>query len=253
MRDFRAMRHGRLPHDPERLARAPRLDGHVFALAPPPAALARGHVAYAPQMDDNDKVGDCGAVGLANGARAVAALRGNALDIATAAVLAFYARMGYRLGPPVVDPGMRLLDALAAQAAQAWMAKEQLPLTGPFASFDPADRMMAARAMDQIGWAYCGFALALSDQRADVWDTETPASAGDPTPGSWACHCMDLLYYDGLSDTDLVYLATWGMIQRATWRWVQSRMDEAHVVIWRLVAGIDYDRLRADCAAFVAP
>jgi hypothetical protein len=249
MPDFRRMRLGRLPHDPERLAGAPGLDGHAMALAPPPGRLdCRRTVAYAPQLDRNDQIGDCGLVGLANGARADAALQGFRLNITTETVVGWYSRFGY----PAQDNGTVLLDVLASQAQHALQAEDQLPLTGPYATIDPQDRPMLARVMARVGWSYVGVNLAAADQVAEVWDTATPASAGDPTPGTWGRHCLDLLYYDGLDDTDLVYIATWGMIHPATWRWVRSRLDEAHAVIWRPLAGIDYDRLCADVAAIAA-
>lgn len=252
MPDFRGMRRGRRPCDPEQLARAPTLDHHALALAPPPATLSqRAQVPYGPKLDRNNDLGDCGAVGIANGARADAALRGYSLDISTERVVSgLYARGGYREGHPETDTGLVLVDVLQGMAHQAWYAEDQLPLTGPWATIDPDDRAMLARIMERVGWVYSGVDLAPADLNSDAWDINTAAAAGDPTPSPQLAHCLDLLYYDGLSDTDLVHVATWGIIHPATWRWVHSRLREAHAAIWRLLAGIDNDRLCADLQAF---
>jgi hypothetical protein len=251
--DFSHLHLGCNPSDPARLARAPRLDRHVMALAPPPASLShRATIHYGQQLDDNDVLSDCGPVGLANGARADAALHGYTLNIPTAAVLNLYGRFGYRPGVAGTDNGTVLLDLLANQATQGWWAADQLELVGPFATLDPGDRAMLARVLNRVGWGYCAVNLALADQVSLVWDTNTPASAGDPTPGSWGGHCLVPLYYDGLADDDLIYLATWGMIHPARWRWWRSRVREAHAVMWRPLAGVDYDRLCADVATFTA-
>lgn len=252
MPDFRAMRLGRRPCDPEQIARAPQLAHHVRVLRPPPASLSqRAQVPYAPKLHRNDSLGDCGAVGIANGAQADAALRGYALDIATERVVdGLYARGGYREGHPETDTGLVLVDVLQGLARKAWYAGDQLPLTGPWATVDPDDRAMLARCMDRIGWVYAGVDLAPADLAVDFWDTSLPAFAGDPVPRSDLGHCIDLYWYDGLDDTDLVHVGTWGLIMRATWRWVHSRLRESHAVIWRPLAGIDYDSLCADVETY---
>jgi hypothetical protein len=217
-------------------------------LTPALAALAaRKAIDFGVQCDANDHVGNCAFVGIANGARADAALRGFKVNITTPTVLGWYGRAGY----PQQDNGAVLLDVLASQLGQAFMAEQQLPLCGPFATLDVRNRGLLARAMERVGWVYPGFALAVADQVADVWDINTPAAAGDPTPGSWGGHCADMLWCNGIDDDSLVFLATWGIIHPATWRWVDSRMEEAHVVIWRSVQGIDYDRLAADNDLFL--
>jgi hypothetical protein len=250
MPDFSRMQLGRKPLDAALIAGLPTLDCHDFALAPPPASLAqRRTLNYGLQMYANDRVGDCGLAGIANGASAEAALQGYALGIGVERVLAFYGRFGYRPDDPKTDQGVVLTDVLANQAQQAFYAEDQLPLTGPYATIDPHDRAMLARVMDQVGWVYGGVSLAKADQVADVWDTNTPASAGDPTPGSWGGHCALPLYHTGFDDTDLVYFGTWGREHPATWRWVESRLAEAHAIIWRPIAGVDNDRLCADLAA----
>jgi hypothetical protein len=113
--------------------------------------------------------------------------------------------------------------------------------------------------MVRCGTAYLGVNLAAADEVSNAWDINTPASAGDPTPGSWGGHCLLAWSYTGLGDEDVVTLVTWGsLLYTATWRWLASRCQEAHVVIWRQLmkpdglnqAGLDYDQLRADNMAW---
>ena len=138
---------------------------------------------------------------------------------------------------------------LAYQAAHGFQANLQVPLVGLYATSDPGDlnalRMIATGA----GSAYLGVDLALADQNAGTWDTDTPASAGDATPGSWGGHCLLAWDWTGIEDTDTVRLVTWGTFQAATWRWVRSRLTEVHGLFWRQlgdIPGLDYDRLAAD-------
>jgi len=249
MPDFRSYCRGLIPPAPQRLARAPLLARRVRALSPPPASLSqRRSLAYGLAMDGNDTLGDCGAVGIANGARAVAAVRGYGLNITTDRVIGLYSRFGYVPSQPATDHGVVLLDMLQDLAVHEWAAEDQLPLVGPFGTIEPGDRAMLAWTMDKVGWVYTAVNLAKADMISDYWRTGTPATSGDPTPGSEGPHCIDLLWYDGLGDDDFVYSATWGMQHPLTWAWWESRALEAHGVLWRPLAGVDYDGLCADVA-----
>lgn len=74
--------------------------------------------------------------------------------------------------------------------------------------------------------------------------------------GVFVHNCLGLWDWTGIEDTDTVRLATWGMLQRATWRWVRSRMVECHALTWRdiggAIDGVDYDKLKADITTFLA-
>jgi hypothetical protein len=220
--------------------------------APPPPVLDRSRVPFVPAMDDNNVLGDCTAVGVANAARGMAALDGFGINIPTDRVVALYsASTGYVPGDPATDQGGVELDVLGYQASHGFDTGDQAPLVGAFATFDPRDRVTFANVMAKFGTAYLGVNLASADlDTSAVWDTATP---GDQTPGSWGGHCLLAWDYTGLGDTDTVRLATWGTLQPCTWRWLADRCEEAHVLIWRQLmkanalnfAGLDYDGLRA--------
>lgn len=266
MPDLSTMKLGRMPHDPAQIARMPQLDRHPIlnATAVPtyPVALDRSRfAAFRPALDGNDRIGDCTAVGYANGARAAAALGGFGIDIQQAQTVGLYIRScGYDPyavpvdGENPTDRGGVLADVLAYQAQHGFDATNQM-LVGDFATVDPANLSAVRATCARVGMLYCGVELAAADQNpeGDIWDTA--GEAGDPTPGSWGGHCLGIWDWSGCGDTDLVRLVTWGMFQRATWRWVKSRLVECHALMWRdvgpAIGGIDYDRLKSDLAIFL--
>jgi hypothetical protein len=232
---------GRLTHDPAALARAPQLGQYTAAWGAPPPQLNRDAIAYAPRLYRNDALPDCTAAGLAN-----AALNGlGAVAIDEQHVVNFYGAC-VRCADPAqlaATDGARELDVLSYQARNGFDVGLPAPLVADCATFDPQNRDLLANVMAHLGSGYLGVALAMADQAAaegaGVWDTNTPANAGDTTPGSWGLHCLLCWSYSGLGDGDVVKLATWGGLQLATWRWVASRIEEAHAVIFRDLVGAD--------------
>jgi hypothetical protein len=250
----RPRRLGRLPHDDAQLARAPQLARYLEAMTAP-AVIDRSDVPFTPHLDDNDQIGDCTAVALANCARAAAALRGDKqFAISTADVICFYEQStGYVWGEPQTDRGGVIASVLAYQAAHGFPV-DHTKIKGAWGTFDPRDRNLMGVAIDVVGSVDLGVALADADKAMTIWDTNSPASAGDPAPGSWGGHSLMIFAYTGLGDTDLVELGTWGEWQRATWRWIDSRVQEAHAIAWRrfgaMLPGLDFDRLLADSQLF---
>ena len=225
---------------------------------PAPARLNRAGSGLRPGLYGNDALGDCTCAGLANAVRAQAVLAGFDVDISDEAVLRLYAdSCGYRNGDPTTDLGGVETDVLGWQLAHGFDAGGEVPLVGEWATIDAGDLNAIRNACAVVGCVYLGVQLALADQEPIVWDT---ATVGEQTPGSWGGHCLLLWDYQGVLPDDLVTLITWGRKQKATWRWLASRMDEAHAVFWRQLlaptglnaAGLDHDRLRADCAAWAA-
>ncbi len=77
---------------------------------------------------------------------------------------------------------------------------------------------------------YVGVDLPLSARSQIVWDA-APAGSTDPKykPRSWGGHAMMAIGYDQGG----VWFATWGTRQYATWRWVETYVDEAYVPLHR--------------------
>ncbi|GAN54897.1 hypothetical protein [Tanticharoenia sakaeratensis] len=241
--------------------RQPHLSGlRMMARAAPPK-LIRSHINPSPLMLDNDTLGDCTSAGLGNSIRALSALNGFQTAITPQNAVSFYsASTGYVPGNAATDQGGIEVDVLGYAAAHGYPVQNQtlFPLWGTIA-LDDFNGMRLAMAA--FGATYFGVQLALADQASigAVWDTDTPASAGDPTPGSWGGHCLDGWSYTGTGDTDIVTLLTWGTTQRCTWRWLRSRLMEAHGVLWpqlatpspAFLAIHDLEDVRAANAAFL--
>jgi len=241
----------------------PRLDRLRMMARVAPPVLIRDHIQPQAKMFANGSIGDCTSAGLANSIRAVSALNGFTTDVIDADAIKFYEHStGYVDGDPATDQGGVETDVLAYAAASGYALQTQTlyPIWG---TIDPQNLNSIRVAAASLGPVYLGVQLAIADQAnvGAVWDTDTPASDGDPTPGSWGGHCLlaGFSYY-GTSDTDIVLLTTWGTQQRATWRWVRSRIMEAHGLLWPQLATPkpsflsvgDLDSIRADNAAFLS-
>jgi hypothetical protein len=242
-------------------ANAPSLRRHAMAQATAAPVLDRTHLRYRPQIFANQSVGDCTCAAIGNAVLGQAALWGYTVDITDAKVLALYSAVsGYDPAKPETDKGAVEVDVLSYQATHGFDGGGQTPYVGLWASIEPGDLNLLRVATERLGVGYLGLNLALADQQGGVWDTDTPAADGDPTPGSWGGHAALLWSWTGLGDTDTVLIATWGTLQRATWRWVGSRLDEAHALVHpQLVgpgalnnAGVDREALEADIAGFAA-
>lgn len=256
---------GRVAATAEALARAPSVASHRLAAMPAPPRLRRDTVPFTPGLYDNDTLPDCTAAGLANVARAFGTLNGAEPVVDPDSVPRFYAAcagVNDTYEDMAASGGAVMLDVLRRQLTAGFDVGQQTPLVADFVTLDIGNRQQLATAMVRLGALYCGCELAVADQAGigKVWDTGTPASAGDPQPGSWGGHCLIAWAYSGLEDSDYVVLGTWGAWQAATWAWLQSRLAEAHGLAWRQLMpaggpawyGLDYDRLRADGEAWAA-
>lgn len=253
-----ALRLGRLPHDPARLAAAPSLAGHRFAATAPRPIVDRGAVNFQPGLYRNDTLPDCTAAGLANAASAVAALNGYVLTIDPAKVPAFYAAC---VGVAPTDAAMEatdganVLDVLTRQATQGFDVGQEAPLVGLFGTLPPS-RPVIARAIDVLGHAYLGVTLRERDmQLPPVWDVQAGRDDGAVVGG----HLIVAWDYAGLADDATIRVATWGAWQPATWAWLAARLDEACALVWRQLAtaagadlGVDVAALQAAMATLTA-
>ncbi len=204
-----------------------------------PARLIRDHIDPHPGMLGNDRIGDCTSAGIGNHLHTTAALGGFDVAVTPDDAVRFYSRStGYVPGNPNTDNGGVEVDVLTTAARDGYALETQalFPIWG---SADPSDLNGIRNIAAGLSAAYLGVQLATADMWEDqdgnlppVWDTDSPADHGDLTPGSAGGHCLLLWDYAGTDDTDLVTLLTWGSKQKATWRWVRSRIMEAHGLAW---------------------
>lgn len=251
---------------PTRLNDAPtlkRFKAIVERQAPP--VLDRSKIIYPTSMYDNDRYGNCTSAAVANTMNISATLDGFTLPIDNVDVDTFYAQCtGWNPTIPGTDNGADPTLVLGRLASQGFTlhhgGKYNYSYIGTFGTVDIDDRNALANTMDILGSFYGAFGMAQADSitasQNGVFDINTP---GNQTAWSWGGHLMCGYYYTGLSDTDLVYLATWGGLRAATWRWVRARLSAAYGVAFRQIMtsrglnhlGQGWDSQEADVAAFV--
>jgi hypothetical protein len=228
------MKRGLLPHNPAALAAVPR----HYASELPAARLDRSTLAFTPGLYWNDKVPDCTAVALANAARGYAWARTGAdIVVQDRAVPSFYAAcagVADDFVSIVGSDGARLLDVLGRASRSGFNAGAQTAIVPTWGSIKAQARIELADAMIN-GALILGVNLSASDHTVGgTWDIDMPGvPAADQQPGSWGPHAVMVWDYAGLSDTDTVRIGTWGAWQRATWRWIFSRITEAYAVQFR--------------------
>lgn len=186
-------------------------------------------------MGFNNKYGDCTAVGLMNSASVVSSLNGAPVACSDSDAIRFYSEStGFNPEDPSTDRGgveVGVLDYASRNGMQFGFYK-LFPLWGTVNMLSRNDLALACEA---LGSVYLGIDLAEADQFSlgALWDTTT---LGNQAPGSWGGHCALLYDYSGLGDEDTIRIATWGGLQKATWRWLESRIVEAHGIIWPQLA-----------------
>jgi hypothetical protein len=246
---------GRLQPDAEMLRRCPQLGVGSFGAKRSISSLDRRSTGFNPDNDRNNELSNCTAVAVANYARAAAlVIGGYKIVIPTPKVVGFYSQTTGYDGTPATDRGGFIPKVLANQTAQGFDTGDQTRFVGAWGTFDPLDVNLARNAMAETAGVDIGIALSISDQNTPgVWDINPPASAGDPTPGSWGLHSALGFDFTGTEDTDTVRIGTWGGWQDVTWRWWRKQVDEAHSIAWRrfgVAPGLDYDALVADGEMF---
>lgn len=199
----------------------------------PPARLIREHIDPSPRMLANDVTSDCTSAGLGNALRAISALGGYQTDVTDDNALMFYEESaGYR-GTPETDRGAVETEVLSYALRHGYPAESgtYYPLWG---SADTS-RVSIALIMASLGVAYLGVLLSQSDINQIVSKPGSVlhpnnAEYGDTTPSEG--HCLLAWSYTGLSDNHTVSLLTWGGIQDVTWLWLDSRIMEAHGLLF---------------------
>lgn len=100
-----------------------------------------------------------------------------------------------------------------------------------FAAVKLEDRSLIHVAAWLFGGLYIGISLPISAQGQRVWDVVGDGKTGDSAPGSWGGHCVYVPDSLGVGAASGFGLVTWGMLMKMTWRFWQTYVDEAYVVL----------------------
>ena len=223
------MKLGCLP--PKTLPNQPVLTNSRMMARLPPARLIRDHIDPSPRILGNNVVGDCTSAGLGNALRAISALGGYQTDVTDDNALMFYEESaGYR-GTPETDNGAVETEVLSYALRLGYPTESgtYYPLWG---STDTG-RSSVALLMASLGVAYLGVRLSTTDMDSVArYGADTILKLDNGIPGSAGGHCLLAWDYTGLGDNDTVTLLTWGMRIKATWSWLDSRIMEAHGMVW---------------------
>lgn len=213
------------------LPRQPVLTNTRMMARLPPARLDRSRINPSPRMLANDIAGDCTSAGIGNALRAISALGGYQTDVTDDNALMFYEESaGYR-GTPETDIGAVETEVLSYALRHGYPTESgtYYPLWG---STDTG-RNSVALLMASLGVAYLGVQLSTSDMdNVARRGPDTVLTLDNGIPGSAGGHCLLAWDYTGMSDTDTVTLLTWGMKIKCTWEWLDSRIMEAHGMVW---------------------
>jgi hypothetical protein len=127
---------------------------------------------------------------------------------------------------------------------------------GAYASVRPLSNDAVKFTIDAFEGIYVGAEMPLNCSGQNIWDADPNNMTGEAAPGSWGGHCLIAVDYDA----DGVTFVTWGMTQRATWRWWNAYINESYAILsvdlvnGATVApsGFNLTQLQADLAVVTA-
>lgn len=222
---------GRLPHHPERLARA-------LAAAPEPAMyryqLDRTAIDPLPAMWGNDVGPTCTVAGLANSATAQGVIRSAPPVIADGRPQALYATVK---GVPVeqinTTDGAVAMDVIDYAAVNGFDVGEQVPLVPiqHYPVWNTREAIAGAMCDERTVVAYLGIRLYERDMDT-IGRGPLVARIADSGALVGGHIALGWDYPVGMRDDNLVTLLTWAARQPASWAWLLERLDEAHGLEW---------------------
>lgn len=172
-------------------------------------------------LGQNDKIGDCSSVAIANILLGRSTFAGHTTTPTTADILSFYERFGYIPGNAATDQGATLIECL-----QSWISKGY-PVRGTtnkllgYAAIDPHNHTLMRSAIDIFGDVYIGVTLDEVQQTQTTWDYV----AGSPT---WGGHCVSL---NAFSQDGLYRVTSWAEWLPVTKTFIDQQCDEAYVLL----------------------
>jgi hypothetical protein len=239
---------GKLPHkaDPRTLQFAKYISLAAVPTAPETLDYSQ-HVRDWP-MYGNDAIGDCTCAAAGHMVEVWTALNSPALrpvKVTQASIIKTYTAVsGYSPRTGANDNGAVELDVLNYWRKTGLTKAHKL---WAFAQVDPQNRDHVMLATYLFGGVYIGVALPDTAQAQTgpdkVWDV-------GGQPGTWGGHAVNIVAYDAAGLT----CATWGCLQRMTWAFWHTYVDEAWALLpieWQIhtgVQGFDFATLAADLA-----
>ena len=243
---------GPVKHDDRTL----RLARYLRELPPAPPVRRWSTAVTSWPMFMNDLVGDCTCAAAAHMELAWSSNNGSPWRATDKQVLQAYMAVG-GYDPEVgesTDNGANMLDLL-----NYW---RRLGIGGKkidaFVALDVKKREEFKAAINLFGAVYIGLDLPVSAQNQATWKVSVAGTQGDPSPGSWGGHAIAAFDYDddGQDDDDGLWIATWGGLQKLTWRWLDGYASEAYACLssnWAdadgAPSGFAHDELKADLSA----
>jgi hypothetical protein len=140
---------------------------------------------------------------------------------------------GYVNGQPNTDNGCVIEDVLNYVQANG-IDGNGLHQIKAFMSFDITNVQLFEDAVYLFDGVSVGIQMPISAQNQTgpglVWDVNPNGSAtGNYAPGSWGGHAVPILAFDHAKQ--IVWLATWGAVQQATYAFLKVYCDEAYAVL----------------------
>lgn len=226
---------GVLEPDPSALALVPALIDHGLPLDTYALMVDNTSLNFQPGLYRNNSLPDCTSVGVANAASFVAKLNGYDLIIDRDKVPAFFAECtgssADNDASMIATKGAQLLTVLRRQMISGFDVGPQR-LFGLFGAVG-LKRSAMATAMTHLGHTWNGVRLFEREmENPAVWDIVPGRDDGKLIGG----HCTVTTDYSGMTDDDVVRVATWGGWQLATWAWIEARTTESYALIWRQLA-----------------
>jgi hypothetical protein len=211
------------------------------ALPPLPSSVKTYTKVPSWPMYGNDKLGDCTCAAAGHMEQFWSAVQGKPETPADSLVVGTYWATG------TADDGRYCLDVLNRWHRYGLGKSGSDEKIGAFVQLDLSKPNHYKYAISEFGGAYIGIALPISAQTQTYWKVTTGPNA---EAGSWGGHCVPLLGYDRYG----AWLATWGMVMKATWGFLNKYADEAYAIIspdWlgaggKSPAGFDMTKLTAD-------
>jgi hypothetical protein len=220
--DFSLFQHGRLDHDPVRVA---SVEPHIIS-APAPADFPT-NIIWTPSLVQNNVLPTCTIAGLMNSARIWALRHGFDLVYVEAKLLEFFASIAGcsdTIAAIAATKGLVMLDVMERAAAGKFDVGEQAPLIPRVRRIEINDMDAVKDAIVSNGSACIGVTLRQADVQPNADWRGGIAKAGPKVGG----HCAVLYGYIG-DDFDA---ATWGERIVADKSWLTSRWDEAYSLEW---------------------